>query len=82
MVTDVMTENRPRNVGCAISAEYTADGELDKPITIPIKQRATNNWIYINSLSTRLDIAIMPHDMTDSIFIVYNVFLRPYLSST
>lgn len=36
----------------------------------------------INGLLVVLDIAIMPHDITDNKFIVYNVFLRPYLSST
>lgn len=82
IVNDVSTEIRPRSDGCAISDEYTAVGELDKPMHSPMRTRATSNWMNINSLSVLLASAIIPHDTIDRIFIVINVFFRPYLSST
>lgn len=40
MVSDVSTDILPRNDGCAISAEYTDDGELDRPMQIPAIQKS------------------------------------------
>jgi hypothetical protein len=38
--------NRPLRLGCEISAEYTAAGELDIPIPIPVKLNWKNFIFY------------------------------------
>lgn len=58
------------------------DREHEKVVHSPIKNLATNNCVNISSLSTVLAMAINPHDNIEITLIVYNVRLRPYLSST
>lgn len=72
--------NLPRIDLCAISEQYTQDGDDIHPVDIPRIIRAIIIWVNINFLFVVLAVAIIVHEIIDIILMTRNVLRRPIKS--